>query len=89
MQDMTNRRATILCAAFALPLLSGFSANAADNPGKPNILFILIDDMGWPDLACYGHQFHETPVIDSLAAEGLRFTDFLCHARVLVVTQHH
>ena len=29
----------------------------------PNIVFVLIDDMGWPDLACYGHPFHETPVI--------------------------
>ncbi|TWT81326.1 Arylsulfatase [Planctomycetes bacterium CA13] len=71
---MKNCRTTLLCAAFAL--LSGFTANAADHPGKPNILFILIDDMGWPDLACYGHPFHETPVIDSLAAEGVRFTDF-------------
>ena len=30
-------------------------------PSKPNIVFLLIDDMGWPDLACYGHPFHETP----------------------------
>lgn len=48
----------------------------AHSAKKPNILFILIDDMGWPDLACYGHKFHETPVIDSLAAEGMRFTNF-------------
>jgi uncharacterized sulfatase len=43
---------------------------------RPNILFLLIDDMGWPDVQCYGHEFHETPVIDSLAREGVRFTDF-------------
>ncbi|MDG2383560.1 MAG: sulfatase [Pirellulaceae bacterium] len=43
---------------------------------RPNILFVLIDDMGWPDLACYGHPFHDTPRIDQLAKEGIRFTDF-------------
>ncbi len=43
---------------------------------QPNIVFLLIDDMGWPDVACYGHRFHDTPTIDRLAAEGMRFTDF-------------
>ncbi|MCF6313390.1 MAG: sulfatase [Verrucomicrobiales bacterium] len=43
---------------------------------KPNIVFILADDMGWPDLSCYGNQFNETPVIDRLASEGIKFTDF-------------
>ena len=42
----------------------------------PNILFVLIDDMGWPDLGCYGHPFHETPRLDRLASEGVRFTQF-------------
>lgn len=43
---------------------------------RPNIVFILADDMGWPDLACYGHPFHETPVLDALAAEGMKFSNF-------------
>lgn len=42
---------------------------------KPNFLFILIDDMGWSDLACYGSKFHETPNINRLAERGMRFTD--------------
>jgi arylsulfatase A-like enzyme len=42
---------------------------------KPNIVFILIDDMGWKDLSCYGSSFYETPNIDSLARDGLSFTD--------------
>lgn len=46
---------------------------AQDN--KPNILFFLIDDMGWKDLGCYGADFSETPVIDKLASEGIRFTN--------------
>jgi arylsulfatase A-like enzyme len=42
---------------------------------KPNILFILIDDLGWRDLACYGSSFYETPHLDRLASQGVRFTD--------------
>jgi arylsulfatase A-like enzyme len=42
---------------------------------KPNIIFILIDDMGWKDLSCCGSTFYETPHIDQLAAQGMRFTD--------------
>jgi arylsulfatase A-like enzyme len=42
---------------------------------KPNILFILIDDLGWKDLCCYGSHFYETPNLDALARAGARFTD--------------
>lgn len=42
---------------------------------KPNILFILIDDLGWRDLTCYGSTFYETPHLDRLADSGMRFTD--------------
>lgn len=42
---------------------------------KPNVLFLLVDDMGWKDLACYGSTFYETPNIDRLASMGVRFTD--------------
>lgn len=41
---------------------------------RPNILFILVDDLAWTDLSCYGHPWHETPHIDRLAKEGMRFT---------------
>ena len=42
---------------------------------QPNIIFILIDDLGWVDLTCYGSTFYETPNIDRLASDGMRFTD--------------
>jgi len=42
---------------------------------KPNLLFILIDDLGWRDLGCYGSDFYETPNLDRLAFEGMSFTD--------------
>jgi len=41
---------------------------------KPNIVFILIDDLGWQDLQCYGSNFYETPNIDKLRSEGMMFT---------------
>lgn len=42
---------------------------------RPNFLFILIDDLGWMDLSCYGSSFYETPNLDKLASEGIRFTN--------------
>jgi len=56
-------------------LTSAAAATEANKPQPPNILFILVDDMGWRDLACYGHEIHETPNIDKLASLGMRFTE--------------
>ncbi len=44
-------------------------------PAKPNIIYILSDDLGYGDLSCYGQQRFQTPNIDRLASEGIRFTD--------------
>jgi len=62
----------LFSAGFILP---SFVSNCARIKQKPNIVFILIDDLGWSDLGCYGNQYHETPNIDRLAREGMRFTD--------------
>jgi arylsulfatase A len=53
-------------------LLFGLVAGAA--AGRPNVVFILIDDLGWADVGCNGVAAHRTPNIDRLAAEGVRFT---------------
>lgn len=45
------------------------------NSGKPNIVFIIADDLGWSDLPSYGNKFNESPNIDQLAKDGMRFTD--------------
>ena len=42
---------------------------------RPNIVFFLIDDLGWRDLGCQGSTFYQTPNIDRLAREGARLTD--------------
>ena len=49
------------------------STQAAD--ARPNIIVILADDLGWADLGCYGSSFHQTPHLDRMAKEGIRFTD--------------
>ena len=47
-----------------------------DAAERPNIVLILADDLGWADLGCYGNTFNETPNIDRMAREGMRFTQF-------------
>jgi arylsulfatase A-like enzyme len=54
-----------------LALLTGCAVNA---PPRPNIVFILADDLGYGDLGCYGQKLIQTPHIDRLASEGVRFT---------------
>ncbi len=49
--------------------------SAAASPGRPNIIFILADDLGYGDLGCYGQQMIKTPNLDRMAAEGMIFTD--------------
>jgi arylsulfatase A-like enzyme len=60
---------------IAACLLLGCSAAFGEVPPRPNIIFILADDLGYTDVACYGSKYYETPNIDRLAAEGMRFTD--------------
>jgi arylsulfatase A-like enzyme len=50
-------------------------APAAEQARRPNIVFILADDLGWTDLGCQGSKYYVTPNIDRLAADGMRFTD--------------
>jgi arylsulfatase A len=53
-------------------LLLPAAARAADPPA--NVVVVLADDLGWTDLACYGSDLHETPHLDRLARDGMRFT---------------
>lgn len=49
--------------------------SACNPPSKPNVVFILVDDLGWSDLGCYGSTFYDTPNLDQLAGQSIRFTN--------------
>src|SRR5262245_5507473 len=63
----------VLTTLVAVP-----SAPAADPPRKPNLVFLLADDLGINDLGCYGRKEHLTPNLDRLATNGMRFTSAYC-----------
>jgi uncharacterized sulfatase len=71
---MTSRILTLLLLGCLGAPLASPAAPAA--PARPNIIFILADDLGWADVGCYGNTFNETPNLDRLARQGLRFTQF-------------
>ncbi len=70
-------RLALKLGAVALALLAGplVSRSHAAPARKPSIVFILVDDLGWRDLGCFGSTFYETPNVDRLAQTGMRFTD--------------
>src|ERR1700733_13362732 len=68
-----NRTAPVAFAVVVASLLAG-RTKAVEAPARPNIVFILADDLGWTDLGCQGSKYYETPNIDRLAAQGRRFT---------------
>ena len=68
---MENRKIITLGLA-SIPLLTSASF-AGDGISKPNIVFILADDLGWKDLGCYGNTHYETPALDALAKSGIKY----------------
>jgi len=69
-------RAVALIAACAAPVAVASAAPVEGAARRPNFVVILIDDLGYGDLGCYGSKRNRTPNIDRLAAQGLRCTDF-------------
>jgi uncharacterized sulfatase len=63
----------VLLWSFCVTTLS---ANPQEPSPRPNIVFILADDLGYGDLGCYGQKLIQTPCLDTMAREGLRFTEF-------------
>lgn len=68
----------LLLILFVLPFFLDRVVHSAETNRPPNIVFIMADDLGYGDVGCYGQQTIQTPVLDRLAAEGLRFTS--CYA---------
>jgi arylsulfatase A-like enzyme len=82
-----NRRVCWLSACWiallaALPATGAAGPQVAEPPKKPNVVFILADDLGYGDLGCYGQKQILTPNLDRMAAEGMRFSQFYAGSTV-------
>ena len=88
MTETFDRRSFLKTGVMGATALAGSGLlGAQTTPRKPNFVFILIDDLGWADVGCYGSELYETPNIDRLAAEGMRFTDAYAAAPVCSPTR--
>ena len=83
-----------ITAVAAVGLFPG--AASADQAKRPNLIWVMADDLGYGEVGCYGQQVIQTPRLDRMAAEGLRFTQFYAGATVcapsrsvLMTGQHH
>src|SRR5437868_11024798 len=72
---------------LVVPILLSFCFALLADQSRPNIVFVLVDDMGYADLGCMGAKDIKTPNIDRLASEGLKFTDFYANAPVCTPTR--
>ncbi|MBM3891450.1 MAG: aryl-sulfate sulfohydrolase, partial [Verrucomicrobia bacterium] len=66
----------LILSPFLCGTLPGEGAQTRSSAPRPNIIFILADDLGWTDLAVQGSKYYESPNIDRLAAQGVRFTNY-------------
>ena len=81
-----NRREFIAGAAATSAIGTAINSPIKAS-GRPNILFILADDLGWGDLSCYGRPDYRTPRLDQLAQQGIRFTNAYSAAPVCTPTR--
>ena len=71
------RSAVLIALGFVFFISVATDANSAESAdSKPNMIFILADDLGYGDLGCFGQEVIQTPRLDQMASEGLRFTQF-------------
>ena len=76
MRNQQRAWRAVLLGLAATTVLFSAGAQPAATSRRPNIIFILADDLGYGDLGCYGQARIKTPNLDKLAAQGMRFTDF-------------
>jgi len=85
-----NRRRFLKAASLGVAALSAPRAlSAAPDAGrrKPNIIYIMADDLGYGDVSCFGQKKFQTPHLDRMAAEGVRFTDYYAGSTVCAPTR--
>ena len=78
------KKTSALTTLLLLPLMIFAEAKKQK---QPNVVFIFVDDLGWGDVGCYGNDFIDTPNIDQLAKDGMRFTDFYAAGAVCSPTR--
>jgi arylsulfatase A-like enzyme len=71
-----SRRSFLQLTAAATSFLMMPSWSSAAPKHQPNVVFILVDDLSWSDVGCFGSKVYETPYVDQLAKEGMLFSDF-------------
>ena len=79
-------RATPIVALLVSLVISP-RASGVESDARPNIVFFLVDDLGWRDLRCFGSPFYDTPHLDRLATTGVRFTEAYAAAPVCSPTR--
>jgi len=84
-RELLKKAAAVAWSALALP--SEGIAQELNPPGKPNIVVIIADDLGYGDLSCYGAKDLQTPNIDNLVAAGMRFDNFYANCSVCSPTR--
>jgi len=72
---------------FYLIFLNGFIFSVNSQSSKPNFIYIMADDLGYADLSCYGHQGYQTPNLDKLARQGVKFANAYAAAAVCTPTR--
>lgn len=80
-------RSPMGCLCAMVLVFLGVGVAEASTQQRPNILFVLMDDLGWSDVGCYGSKWIQTPNIDRLAVQGMRFTDAYTPAPVCTPTR--
>jgi len=89
LQTITSGSAALLVEmkSSSRTAASALSISTRARGSKPNVIFILADDLGWGDLSCYGRPDYRTPNIDLLASQGLKFTDAYSASAVCTPTR--
>jgi len=87
-EPLTITRRTALVGALGIAALATTRpALAQGSTRKPNVLYIMADDLGYADLSCYGRRDYQTPVLDALATEGMMFTHAYANSAVCTATR--
>lgn len=87
MARKVTRREFLNTAAGTTAIITASRVGHSASAARPNVLFILADDLGYGDLSCYGRPDYRTPVLDHLARQGMKFTSAYAAAPVCTPTR--